>query len=132
MPAFSGGVNMVKKPGKGLKTATTARAKALDANITALARHTKALNRNTAALATHTAMLSSVGPKQLVYSVLGEPLTLPDTTPLSKLDLDFGALAGTAVAIRARGVKVDTGLVQACTTIADLVKVVAAAMAKGA
>jgi hypothetical protein len=42
--------------------------------------------------------------------------------------LDFLALAGTAARIRARGVKVDTGLVQACTTVGDLVKVVAAAM----
>jgi hypothetical protein len=42
--------------------------------------------------------------------------------------LDFEALAGTAAAIKARGVNVDTGLVQRCKTIADLVKVVAAAM----
>jgi hypothetical protein len=113
---------------KGPSTPNSARANALSENITALARHTKALNRNAAALDTHTAVMSSSSAKQLVYSVLGEPLTLPDTTPLSKLALDFGALAGTAAAIRARGVKVDTGLVQACKTIADLVKVVAAAL----
>jgi hypothetical protein len=119
---------MGKKPKKGSSTANRSRAKALDENISALARHTKALNRNSAALAAHTAILSGVSAKQLVYSVLGEPLTLPDTTPLSKLGLDFDALAGTAAAIKARGVNVDSGLVQACKTIADLVKVVAAAV----
>jgi putative chitinase len=64
----------------------------------------------------------------LVYSVLQEPLTLPDTTPLSTLLLDGEALIGTANRIKARGVNVDTGLVQRCTTIADLVHVVAATM----
>jgi hypothetical protein len=113
---------------KGSSTPTSSRAKALDENISALARHTKALNRSSDALAAHTVIMSGVSAKQLVYSVLGEPLTLPDTTPLSKLLLDFGALAGTAAAIRARGVNVDTGLVQACKTIADLVKVVVAAL----
>jgi hypothetical protein len=118
---------MGKKPTKG-STPNGARAKALDENISALARHTKALNRNTAALAAHTAIMAGVSAKQLVYSVLGEPPTLPDTTPLSKLGLDPEALAGTAAAIKAHGVNVDTGLVQACKTVADLVKVVAAAM----
>jgi hypothetical protein len=115
---------------KGSPTANSARTNALSENVSALARHTKALNRNAAALDMHTAVLSSSSAKQLVYSVLGEPLSLPDTTPLSKLGLDFEALAGTAAAIKAGGVIVDTGLVQACTTIADLVKVVAAAMKK--
>jgi hypothetical protein len=100
----------------------------LNDNTTALARHTRQLNLNTAALAAHTAVITGISAKQLVYSVLSEPTTLPDTTPLSKLGLDFGALAGTAAAIRAQGVDVDTGLVQACTTIAGLIKVVTAAM----
>jgi aryl carrier-like protein len=100
----------------------------LKENLSAVARHTKELNRNSAALAAHTAILSHVSAKQLVYSVLQEPLTLPEKTKLSALGLDFLALAGTAARIRARGVKVDTGLVQACTTVGDLVKVVAAAM----
>lgn len=115
---------MGKKPTK----VKSAQSTALQENTSALARHTKELNRNSAALATHTAVLSDVSARRLVYSVLNEPLTLPDTTPLSKLGLDFEALAGTAAAIKARGVNVDTGLVQACKTIADLVKVVAAAM----
>jgi hypothetical protein len=109
-------------------TPDSARAKALDENIAALARHTKALNRNSAALAAHTAVMAGLSARQIVYSVLDEPPTLPDTTPLSKLGLEFEALAGTAAAIKARGVNVDTGLVQACKTVADLVKVVAAAM----
>lgn len=67
---------------------------------------------------------------QLVYSVLQEPLTLSDQTSLGDLGLNYEALAGTAAAIKARGVNVDTGLVQACTTIAQLVEVVAAAMKK--
>jgi hypothetical protein len=122
---------MVKKPRKGSSSIRRGHAKALNDNTSALARHTEALNRNSAALAMHTAVLSGVSgvsASQLVYSVLGEPQTLPNTTPLSKLGLDSAALAGTAAAIRARGVNVDTGLVQACKTIADLVKVVAATM----
>jgi hypothetical protein len=126
---------MGKKPRKGLSTAKSARATALQENHSAVLRHTKAVvrhtrevERNSAALAAHTAVLTDVSARQLVYSVLNEPLTLPDTTPLSKLLLDGEALAGTAAAIRARGVKVDTGAVQACKTIADLVKVVKAAM----
>ncbi|MEA2821761.1 MAG: hypothetical protein QOJ86_3765 [Bradyrhizobium sp.] len=104
------------------------RAKVLDENTAALSRHTKELHRNSAVLAAHTVVMAGISAKQLVYDVLEEPLTLPDTTPLSKLGLDFKALAGTAALIRARGVKVDTGLVQACKKIADLVKVVSAAM----
>jgi hypothetical protein len=68
--------------------------------------------------------------KQLVYRILQQKLTVPDTTPLSKLLLNRIALAGTAELIQEQGVKVDTGLVQDCTTIADLVEVVAAAMKK--
>jgi hypothetical protein len=119
---------MGKPPRKAAPTAKAAQTKALNDNTTALARHTKQLNLNAAALAAHTAIMAGVSAKQLVYSVLGEPLTLPDTTPLSKLGLDYDALAGTAAAIRARGVDVDTGLVQSCTTIADLIKAVTAAM----
>jgi hypothetical protein len=119
---------MGKKPSKRVTTAKSAHAKALQKNISALARHTRELNRNSTALAGHTAVLKDVTARRLVYSVLNEPLTLPDKTPLSKLGLDFEALAGTAAAIRARGVNVDTGAVQACKTIANLVKVVAAAM----
>ena len=113
---------------KGSSTSSSARAKALDENTAALARHTKELDRNSAVLAAHTVVVARISAKQLVYDVLEEPLTLPDTTPLSKLGLDFKALAGTAALIRARGVNVDTGLVQACKKIADLVKVVSAAM----
>lgn len=119
---------MSKKLRKTATTRKNARTTALQENISALARHTKELNRNSAALAAHSTILNDVSARRLVYSVLNEPLTLPDTTPLSKLGLDFEALAGTAAAIRARGVNVDTGLVQACKTIADIVKVVAAAM----
>jgi hypothetical protein len=72
--------------------------------------------------------VTGVSAKQLVYSVLGEPTTLPDTTKLSALNYNFEALAGLAAAIRARGVNVDTGAIQACTTVADVVKVVSAAM----
>lgn len=107
-----------------------ARAKALDENSAALARHTRALDRNSVALAAHRAAMSGVSAKQLVYDVLDEPLTLPDTTPLSKLGLDFKALAGTAALIKARGVNVQTGLVQACKKIVDLVNVVSAAMGR--
>ncbi len=119
---------MGKKARKGLTTGKSANANALEENTSALVRHTKELTRNSAALAAHTAIVTGVSAKQLVYSVLQEPLTVPDTTPLSKLLLDGPALAGTAEIIKARGVNVDTGLVQACKTIADLVKVVAAAM----
>jgi hypothetical protein len=119
---------MAKKPRKRSTTAKKARATILKENLTAVARHTKELHRNSAALAAHTAILSGVNARQLVYSVLNEPQTLPDTTLLSRLGLDFQALAGTAAAIRARGVNVATGLVQACRTIANLVTVVAAAM----
>jgi hypothetical protein len=105
----------------------SAHATALEANAVALGQHTKELTRNSAALAAHTATVHHINARLLVYSVLNEPLTLSDTTQLSKLGLDFQALAGTAAAIRARGVNVDTGLVQACKTIADIVKVVAAA-----
>jgi len=120
-----------KRSGKAKASAkpNIARAKALADNTAALARHTKELHRNSAALATHAAVIGGVSAKELVYSVLEEPLTLPETTPLSKLLLNFKALAGTAALIRARGVNVDTGLVQACKTIADLIKVVAAAIA---
>jgi hypothetical protein len=121
---------MAKKTSKSSSTAKKARANALNENIAALSRHTKALNRSSAALVAHTAVMSGVSAKQLVYSVLGEPLSLSDTTPLSKLGLDFEALSGTAAAIKARGVNVDTGLVQACKTIADLVKVVTSAIKK--
>jgi hypothetical protein len=121
---------MAKKSRKKSTTSQTAHTRAVGENAAALLRHTDELNRHSAALAAHTAILSDVSARQLVYSVLNEPLTLPDTTPLSKLGLDFQALAGTAAAIRARGVKVDTGLVQACKTIANLVRVVAAAMSR--
>jgi hypothetical protein len=125
---------MSKKPreakAKRAPTAKKARATAANENISALTRHTKELNRHSVALATHAAVMTGVSAKQLVYSVLGEPPTLPDTTPLSKLGFDFEALAGLAAAIRARGVNVDTGLVQACKTVADLVKVVSAVMSK--
>jgi hypothetical protein len=114
--------------GKAPPKPNIARVKVLEENTAALARHTKELHRNSSALAAHTVVMARVSAKQLVYSVLEEPLTLPDTTPLSKLLLDSEALAGTASAIRELGVNVDTGLVQACKTIADLVRVVAAAM----
>jgi hypothetical protein len=115
---------MTKKPSAGKPPANTAHAKALQQNTAALERHTEELTRSSAALAMHTAVLGHISTKQLVYSVLNEPLTLADTTKLSKLGLNFAALAGTAKKIRERGVNVDTGLVQACTTIKDLVKVV--------
>lgn len=103
------------------------RAHALEQNHKAIVRHTHELTRNSAALAAHTRTLVHVNARQLVYSVLQEPVTLPDSTQLSALGLDFPALAGTAAEIRARGVNVDTGAVQACKTIKDLINVVAAA-----
>jgi hypothetical protein len=130
MLQLGGVTEMAKKSRKKSTTSKTAHTRAIGQNASALLRHTNELNRHSAALAAHTAILSDVSARQLVYSILNEPLTLPDTTPLSKLGLDFQALAGTAAAIRARGVKVDTGLVQACKTIANLVRVVAAAMSR--
>jgi hypothetical protein len=73
----------VGKKAKKAASPNSTRAAALDQNISAIVRHTKALNRNSAALTAHTAILSSVSAKQLVYSILGEPLSLPDTTPLN-------------------------------------------------
>ncbi len=99
---------MAKKPVKKASAAKTKRVSPLKANTSALVRHTKELERNAVALATHTKILHQISARQLVYDILQEPLTLPDTTPLSKLLLDSEALAGTAAAIRARGVNVDT------------------------
>ena len=118
---------MGKKARKAPTTGKSSHAKALHENMSALLRNTKELTRNSRALAAHSTVLAGITARRLVYSVLNEPLTLPDTTPLAKLALDYEALAGTAAAIRARGVNVDTGLVQACKTIADLIRVVAAA-----
>jgi hypothetical protein len=129
------GASMNTKPRKAkakkAAPAKMSRAKALSENVSALVRHTKELDRCSMALAAHTAVVSGISAKQLVYDILEEPLTLSDKTPLSKLGFDYQALAGLAGVIGKRGVKVDTGLVQACKKIADLVKVVAAAMARG-
>ncbi len=120
-----------KAKAKKAPAAKNAHAAAVNENIAAIKRHTKQLNVSSAALATHAAVMTGVSAKQLVYSVLDEPQTLPDTTKLSDLDYDFGALAGLASAIQARGIDVDTGLIQACKTIADVVRVVSATMSKG-
>src|SRR5262245_57239810 len=104
---------MSNKPRRGSK-GKNVQAIALKQNIAALGRHTKELKLSSAALAAHTEVVTNVSARHLVYSVLNEPLTLPDTTLLSDLGLDPGALFGTAESIRARGVKVDTGAVQAC------------------
>lgn len=101
---------------------------AIKKNVSALVEHTEVLNQHSAALATHAHVMLGVSAKQLVYSVLGEPESLPDTTPLSKLGFDTEALAGLAEAIQERGVNVDTGLVQSCKKVFDLVRVVSAAM----
>ncbi len=71
----------------------------------------------------------SVSARQLVYSVLRETLgdlPLNDDMKLSKLGFDKPSLAGVAAKIRARGVPVDTGAIQRCTTVGQIVKVVAA------
>ena len=117
-----------KAKAKKSTVATDAHTKAIKENISALTRHTAELKRHSKALVMSTAITTAGNAKQIVYSVLNEPLTLSDQTPLSKLGLDFEALSYTAVLIRNHGVSVATGLVQACKKIADLVKVVAAAM----
>lgn len=117
---------MTKKPSAGKPPANTAHAKAVQQNTAALAHHTKQLTHSSAALAMHTAVLNHVSAKQLVYDILHEPLTLSDKTKLSQLAVNTSALAAR---IKTRGVKVDTGLVEACKTIADVVKVVEAALA---
>lgn len=120
---------MGKVPRKKSAVTKAAHNTAIRENISALKRHTKELHRNAAVLATHSAVLSRITAKQIVYSVVNEPLTLPDATPLSKCGLDFNSLAGTAAKIRNEyRVQVDDGPVQACKTIADLIKVVTAAM----
>jgi hypothetical protein len=118
---------MSKKPLKKPGGKKISHARALEQHTATLLHHSKAIQRQSLALAARTLALSSTSAKVLVYSILSEPLTLPDSTPLSKLGLDAAALAGTAAAIRARGVDVQVGAVQACTTIAQLVEVVAAA-----
>src|SRR4051812_34388906 len=103
---------MAKKNRRPSAKKKSSRISALEENTLALKVHTKELARNAVALAAHTAILQDDRAKRLVYSVLQEPLTLPDTTLLSKLLLDEEALGGTAKEIQKRGVNVDTGLVQ--------------------
>ena len=100
---------MAKKARKRSSAGKSTHANALDKNRKALEHHTKELTRHAAAMAMHTATLLRINARQFVYSILQEPLTLPDSTPLIKLGLDPGALTGTAAEIRARGVNVDTG-----------------------
>lgn len=119
-----------KPKAKPAPAAKDAQAAAINENIAAIKRHTKQLTVSSAALATHATVMTGISAKQLVYSVLGEPATLPDTTKLSDLGYDPAALAGLASAIQARGIDVDTGLIQACNTVADVVKAVSAAMSK--
>jgi len=124
---------MTKKAKKAKATKRTrapkgARGAAITKNISALDKHTEMLNQYSATLATHALVMRGVSAKQLVYSVLGEPESLPDTTPLSKLGFDFEALAGLAEAFQERGVKVDTGLIQSCKKVSDLVKAVSSAI----
>jgi hypothetical protein len=116
---------MGKKPGR--KSNKRKSIKKRSARHRAMAKHSATLLRATRTLQRRTTALVGTSARQLVYSLLGEPLTLPDTTPLSKLGYDWEALAGLAAEIRAHGVNVDTGAVQLCKTIADLIKVVAAA-----
>ena len=116
------------KAKKRTHASKVARGAAIRKNISSLAEHTELLNQYSATLATHAQIMRGVSAKQLVYSVLGEPESLPDTTPLSKLGFDFEALAGLAEAIQERGVKVDTGLIQSCKKVSDLVKAVSSVM----
>ena len=124
------------------------------AHMRELARHSAALRAHTKALIQHTKKLTAATAKmdamkasldkhfkahaitppttasQLVYSCLadyGLKSPVPSTTKLSDLGFDTPALAGLAADIRGHGVSVDTGAIQACTTIADVIKVVAAA-----
>lgn len=124
--------------------------KALSDHTAALQKHTGALLQHseslkaaassmdalTAALNAHATALATTPPataSQLVYSCLadyGLQSPVPTTTNLSDLGFDDAALAGLAADINGRnwhGVHVDTGAIQACTTIADVIKVVTAA-----
>jgi aryl carrier-like protein len=94
--------------------------------ITTLQQHTDALKAHTAAL-TKSAPINA---RQLVYSVLRDSFptaTLKDTTNLSDLGYDEAGLAALAARIRAQGVEVDTGAIQDCTTIGDVIAAVQAA-----
>ena len=104
-------------------------ADALKANTAALKAHTLALKQHTAALVAHTAALPPTTATQFVYSMIPAPSSLPPTTPLAKFGWNAGNLGGLASRINAQhwhGVHVDTGLIQQCTTIADVISAVEA------
>jgi hypothetical protein len=116
---------------------------ALRQHTKALLQHSKSLtsvvssmNTLTGALNIHATALVTTPPataSQLVYSCLadyGLKSPVPTSTNLSDLGFDTAALAGLAADINGRkwhGVYVDTGAIQYCTTIADVIKVVTAA-----
>lgn len=108
------------------------RTSAADLHTAELKKHSRELKKHADALATHTLammMTTPVDAHKLVYSILSEfsatPLT--DATKLSDLGFDVPALAGLAAKIRALGAPVDTGAIQACTTVGDVVTVVSRA-----
>jgi hypothetical protein len=134
---------MAKKPSpkkrgsaKGQSTAIEAHTKALKEHARALSGHAASMKSLTTALNQHSKALALAPPataSQLVYSCLadfGLKTPVPDSTKLSALGFDTAALAGLAGDINGRhwhGVHVDTGAVQACSTIADVIEVVSAA-----
>jgi hypothetical protein len=104
-------------------------ADALKTNTAALKAHTQALKQHTAALLAHTAALPPTTAKQFVYSVIPAPSSEPTTTPLAKFGWNAGNLGGLADRINAQhwhGVHVDRGLIQQCTTIAEVISAVEA------
>jgi hypothetical protein len=126
-------------------------AEVLKKHTAALQHHSEQLKLHTDAIAANTASnkamasaltkqsnaLAATIPataRQFVYSVLadfGLKTPVPDTTKLADLGFDVPALAGLADEINGRhwkGVHVDTGAIQACVTIANVITVVAAAM----
>ena len=134
---------MGKKPKSG-PTAAAKHAAALEKHSEALKSHVDAMTALAASNKSLTAALKKQSetlaatlpstPRQFVYSVLADyGLTSPvrDTTKLAALGFDNLALAGLAQEINGRhwrGVSVDTGAIQACVTIGDVIKVVAAAL----
>jgi phosphopantetheine binding protein len=76
------------------------------------------------------ALRSTSDPTTLVRSVLAETLGNLKITPamkLSALGYDKLALAALAARIKVRGVAVDTAAIQNCTTVAEVIAVVAKA-----
>ena len=71
---------------------TISNTQAMQKHTAALLQHTQALKQNSIAVAAHTAALAPSTAKQLVYTVLGLPFTVPEGTSLAKLHFDGPAL----------------------------------------